>query len=523
MEKYPIGKQDFKVIREGGYVYVDKTGFIPKLVNDSNYYFFSRPRRFGKSLFLSTLEYFFQGQKELFAGLEVVSTDWGWDWTEYPVIHLDLNGADYTQPLGLESRLSSNLHYYEKKYATESNEDLSLPERFRVLIENIYSSTGKKIVVLVDEYEKPILDSIDYPDLFRRNKDLLHGFYGVIKSLDKYLQFVFLTGVTKFGQMNIFSGLNNIRDISLNPEYGSLCGVEEKDLMRYFPVGIRKLGEKLRLTPEKVLDLLKENYDGYHFCENCADLYNPYSLLNAFADSKIKPYWAYTATPTILAKVLHSNDFDLPRLEGIRVSEQRLMGLNNNFDDPAVLFYHTGYLTIKDYDPQTDLFILGYPNKEVEQAFFEFLLPNFSGKNRTQTSSFLDEFKIALDDGDPYKAMELLTRFSSSISYDMIPSPEVERHFQYIIYIIVKLLASSASFVKVEEKTSNGRIDLLVINLRYVYIFEFKRDASGHDALKQIYDKEYALQFQNDNRKVFLIGANFSTSKKRLEDYVIEG
>lgn len=520
MERYAIGMQDFGNIRRGGYVYVDKTQYIPLLLEGSKYYFLARPRRFGKSLFLSTLEYFFLGERDLFKGLSIDSYEW--DWTEYPVIHIDLNGADYTQSTSLDERLSANLGSYEIQEEKKETNPLAIQERFRNLITSLYDKTGKQVVVLVDEYEKPILDTLDYPELSDKHKELLRGFYGVLKSLDKYLKFVFLTGVTKFGQMNVFSGLNNIRDISLLEDYGAICGITEKEMIDNFPKGIEDLAKEEEIEFEEAVHLLKENYDGYHFSKKCPDIYNPYSLINAFADREINAYWSATGTPSLLAKILKKKNFDLEKLDKARADRERLMGMNNQFEDPVALFYQTGYLTIKTYDKYSKNYILGYPNKEVEKAFFKYLLPNYSGQNIMETSSFMDQFKEALERGNPRLAMEVFEDFSAGISYDVIPLAETERHFQYIVYIVTKLLSSRTTTVKVEDKTSDGRIDLLITTPEYIYVVEIKKDETPEEALKQIRNKEYALQYRNDTRKVFLIGMNFSTEKKRLDGFIIE-
>lgn len=520
MERYAIGLQDFGNIRKGGFVYVDKTSFIPLLLANSNYYFLARPRRFGKSLFLSTLEYFFSGERDLFRGLAVDSYDW--DWATYPVIHIDLNGADYTLENSLTERLNSNLLNYEKQYNLPTEGNVSLQQRFRSLISNLFEATGKQVVVLVDEYEKPMLDTWNHPQLSEKHKETLRGFYGVIKSLDKYLKFVFLTGVTRFGQMNVFSGLNNIRDISLLDEYGAICGITQKELTNSFPEGISRIAQGENTDFEGALKLLKDNYDGYHFSRNCPDIYNPYSLINAFAAKEINAYWSATGTPTLLVKLLMQKDYDLEQLDGIRASGERLMGFDNSFEDPVSLFYQTGYLTIKYYDRETREYILGYPNSEVQKAFFNFVLPYYYTKRTQATESLVSNLNRSIIRGEPKEAMEYLESFSASISYDMIPAPEVERHFQSLLYIVVKLLTSP--FVKIvpELKTSDGRIDLLIETPKYIYLIEIKRDKTPAEALNQIYKKEYAMQYRHDSREVFLIGMNFSTEKKRIDGFLIE-
>lgn len=520
MVKYPIGMQDFKEIREKGFLYVDKTHFIPLLLRGSKYFFLARPRRFGKSLFLSTLEYFFHGDRSLFNHLEIDSFEW--DWTNYPVIHFDFSGANYTVEKGMETRIAFALNEYEKLFGVNPLPEFPLEERFRNLIIQTFEKTGKQIVVLVDEYEKPVIDNLDNSNLFEHNRNFLRGFYSVLKSCDKYLKLVFLTGVTRFGQMSVFSGLNNIRDISMNPLFASICGVTEKELVHNFSRGIQELADAENTDFQGALQLLKYNYDGYHFTKNSQDIFNPYSLINCLEDKSIKPYWSFTGTPSLLAKLLISKDYNLEMLDGVMASEETLMGINNQFDDPVALFYQTGYLTIKSYDKDLDEFVLGYPNKEVEKAFFQFILPYYYKHRNNESESVIGNLNRFIIKGEAEKAVKALQSFSSGISYDLIPNVEVERHFQSMMYIVVKLLASFKVKITPEWKTSDGRIDLLIETPKFVYIIEIKRNSNPEEAMKQIYNKNYFLPFVADSKKVFLVGMNFSTEKKRLDGFIIK-
>lgn len=520
MARYPIGLQDFKGLQQNGYIYVDKTNYIAKLLEIGKYFFLSRPRRFGKSLFISTLEYFFKGEKDLFKGLAIESYDW--EWLKYPVIHIDLNGANYAEEAALNQRLSFSLYENEKALSLPDNEILSNDERFRNLIIQAHDKTGLPVVVLIDEYEKPIVDNLDRPALLEKNRDILGGFYSVLKSSDKYLKFVFLTGVTKLGQMNVFSGLNNIKDISLNSNFGAVCGITKEELMKSFKEGIENLAEKNDINYEEALQLLKEKYDGYHFSRNCPDIYNPYSILNALADSQLSPYWSYTGTPTLLVKLVQQKNYNLEDFEGIRASEENLIGIDKQFDDPVTLFYQTGYLTIKSYDKELGEYILGYPNKEVEKAFFSFVLPFYYKKQTQASDSLINNLNRCLLYGEANKAMQYLEDFSAGISYDLIPIPEVERHFQSMIYLVVKIVSSAAITIVPEWKTSDGRIDLLIQTSRFVYIVEIKINASPQKALSQIKEKEYGKQFNGSTKEVFLIGMNFSTGKKRIDGFIVE-
>ena len=499
---------------------MDKTGYIIRLLEDSEIFFLGRPRRFGKSLFLSTLDYFFRGERELFRGLAIDSYP-DWNWEPYPVIRLDLGMGSYAESDSLKETLDFALSRYEKSYGI-SPSSRNIYHRFQQLILTAHESTGKRVVVLVDEYEKPIIDMLDRPEIMELHRETLRGFYSVLKGLDSCLRLVFLTGVTKFGQMNVFSGLNNIKDISLDDKCNAICGVTEEELRSSFKEGIEALAREYETDYEGALNLLKKNYDGYHFSKRCPDIYNPFSLISALSHCNIRSYWAASGTPTLLVKVLLQKNLGLLDMKDIEVEEERLSGVNNRLDDPVALFYQTGYLTIKSYDRKMDLYRLGFPNKEVADSFMKFILPSYCNLQVGETDSFLIQLARAFYDGKPDLAMELLEEFSASISYDMIPVPEVERHFQYMMYLVCKLLLARDVFVRVEEKTSDGRIDILVESQQFVYVIEIKRDSSPQEALRQILEKEYALPYRHDGRKIFLVGVNFSTEKKRLDGFITQ-
>lgn len=516
MARYPIGKYDFKTIREGGYVYVDKTEYIGKLLEGANYYFLARPRRFGKSMFVSTLEYFFRGERELFRGLAIESNE-KCDWKEYPVIRIDFAPKKYVAEGALEEFLHSQLEELEFKYDIQSKVKTDFKGRFYNVIKKANSKTGLPVVVLVDEYEKPVVDNIDNEKLMHDNRETLRGFYSVLKALDGMLKFVFLTGVTKFGQMNVFSGLNNLRDISLNDNYAAICGITEQELLDNFHEGIGNIAAAEGIDFDEAIQLLKQNYDGYHFSGNSPDIYNPFSVVNALEDKEIDEYWARTGTPTILVKVLTQYGYEIFDLEGIEAPKSILMGIDSQFDNPVSLFYQTGYLTIKSYERRFQLYTLGYPNREVELAFFNYILPTYAGKTETQTNGAILNLARYLRDGNPEEAMRLLESFTAGISYDLIPEIEKERHFQTVLSLIFKLLLPYTDEVQVELRNSDGRPDIVVKTEKYIYIFELKINSTPEVAIRQMEEKRYGLPFEADPRKVFLIGINFSTEKKRIE------
>lgn len=519
MARYGIGIQDFREIREGGFVYVDKTPFVRKLIEGSKYYFLARPRRFGKSLFLSTLEYFFRGQRELFKGLSIY--DFDWEWEEYPVVHIDLNGMDYTKDAdSLNAKLEAVLSGIEEKYGISTRE-CRLSLRLENLVKRLHQQTGKQVVVLIDEYEKPVLDTIDNFELSDGYRETLRGFYSVLKSLDAHLKMLFVTGVTRFGRMSVFSSLNNLHDISMLVDFGAICGITERELRACFSEGIESIAKNQAIDIEETLAMLKKNYDGYHFTRECPDLYNPFSIVSAMATGEMDSYWFSTGTPNLLANLLLKNNYDIEGLEGTPVLESTIKDIGN-LDNPLSLFYQTGYLTIKKYDRTTKIYTLGFPNQEVEVAFYEFLLPYYMKAPNKNTASYFSDFVGGLQTGNPHKAMEALEAFSAGINYEILPAPEVERHFQQMVYAFSRLLLPYTTLVKTEERTSDGRIDLLIQTNGYVYVIEMKRDSSPQEALSQIKDRQYALAYKTDVRTTFLIGINFSTSGRRLEGYAIE-
>lgn len=520
--RYPIGKQDFASLREGGFAYVDKTGYIPLLLEGANYYFLSRPRRFGKSLFVSTLENFFLGRRELFAGLAIDKYE-KWDWQPYPVIHMDFAESNYTEAGYLEAAISHILTKHEIKYGISTEGAMNINERFARLISGLYDKYSQKVVVLVDEYEKPVIDNISNKALRESIRETLRGFYGVLKSYDRQLQFVLLTGITKFGQLSVFSALNNLNDISLDIDYGAICGITEDELLENFSEGIQNIAKAENVSFDEALALLKTNYDGYHFSASCPDIYNPFSILSVLSKREIKPYWSVTGNPSLLADLLVLKNYNIENLDGIKARAERLMDVGNQFDDPVALFYQAGYLTIRDYDKATRRYTLGFPNKEVELAFFGYVLPFYQKPRREDRDSYINDFADGILEGEPEKTVKALMAFSASINYELIPAPETERHFQSMMYIFSRLILPYAAEVKTEDRTSDGRIDLLIKTARYVYIIEIKRDSTAQAALRQIEEKDYARQFASDPRKAYLIGLNFSTSSKRLDAYEIQG
>ena len=510
---YPIGIQDFENIRRDGYVYVDKTELVYKLANTGKYYFLSRPRRFGKSLLVSTMEAYFSGKKELFEGLAIADLEK--DWIQYPVLRLDLSGANYNSEQVLESKLNSFLKFYEQIYSSVSSEPVA-SVRFDALIQAAYSNTRRPVVILIDEYDKPIVDNLGNEALSDAFRKQLQGFYSVMKAKDACIKFGLLTGVTKLGKLSVFSGLNNLKDISMDARYTDICGISGKDLKKYFSESVKELAEANKLTEQECYAELARWYDGYHFCENTSGMYNPFSLLNTFDSLKFREYWFQTGTPSFLVRFLSAGHYDLNDVSGIKVSPLGLSGVNFSHPNAITLLYQAGYLTIRDYERSTDRYTLDYPNKEVEDGFVDALSEFYTPVTRSNSSLSVDKFVQDIRTGNVEMLMRRFTAFFADMDYQIMGNDEL--YFQNTMYVMLKLIGQQ---VQVERHTSNGRIDVLIQTDKYVYIMELKRDKNPDDALDQIDEKGYDWPFLADDRKVFKIGANFSTKNHRLENWKV--
>ena len=510
---YPIGIQNFEKIRQGGYVYVDKTDLVYHIIKTGGYYFLSRPRRFGKSLLVSTLETYFQGKRELFHGLAIENLEK--DWNAYPVLHLDLNGKTYRNENDLEITLDQHLSRWEKDCGIAAR----YPEpdaRFKDVIDAAYEKTGKPVVVLIDEYDKPLLDSAGNEALREAFRNRLQGFYSVMKSQDGKLRFGFLTGVTKLGKLSIFSGLNNLKDISMDHRYADICGISENDLHAYFDGSVQEMADANEMSKEDCYAQLKDYYDGYHFSAQCPDIYNPFSLLSALDQQEFKDYWYETGTPTFVVKALQQGKFNLENLTLDRVPASALGGVNADDSDPVPVLYQSGYLTIQDYNPRTWEYTLKYPNQEVERGFMEGLANIYVPSARYNSPFAIRKFISDFEKGDAEGLMKRFEAFFADAGYEI--AGDAELYFQNTMYVMSKLMGQ---YVEVERRTSNGRMDILVQTEKYIYVMELKMDASADEALQQIENKGYAKPFAADSRKLFRIGANFSSATRRIEEWKI--
>ena len=512
---YAIGEQSFPSLRDAGALYVDKTIYIYKLVSSkSKYYFLARPRRFGKSLFLSTLKSFFEGKRGLFKELYIDFTDWKWE--KYPVLRLDLNKERYAQVNKLEDVLDKVFTQWEKKYSVDTIYT-NYTQRFEAIIEAAHRITGKQVVILVDEYDKPLVSNLNNEDNFRHYRAKLAALYSNFKSCADHIRFVFLTGVSRFSKLSVFSDINNLRDISFENEYADICGISEKELKDNFSQGIAELSEKNGWDYDETIKRLKENYDGYRFAENGSDMYNPWSVLNAMEDEKIANYWNRTGLPTLIVESLKRIDTDLEQFLNTECTLNELMGLDLQSPRPVALLYQTGYLTIKSYDPFLEEYTLGVPNKEVKEGLFSMLLPEYVKVTNQDSHVYINRFIKDLLYGRPEQFMERLRSFFAAIPYDM--EMENERNFHNALYVFMTLLGMK---VHAELKISSGRIDILCETDRYIYVIELKYDGSAHKALDQIEHKGYTIPFETDSRKVICIGASYSSKERRITDWLIK-
>ena len=516
--KYPIGIQSFERIIKEGYVYVDKTDLLYQLTRGS-IYFLSRPRRFGKSLLVSTLENYFFGKKELFKGLKIDALEK--DWKTYPVFHLDFNSDNFMNANTLQATIERFVSDGEKLYHVEPDLNLSLGRRFAYVLQAAHQQTGLRCVVLIDEYDKPLLDVMGLPETIRVNnvditleenhRNILKGFYSTFKLADADLQFVLLTGVTKFSQISVFSGFNQPNDISMTSQFESLCGITDEELESYFHSVIQELADNYGYSYEKMRDVLRRQFDGYHFGPKMIGVYNPFSILNTFYNMDIRDYWFKTGTPTYLVRLLQDNHETLNDLTGKYYDESEFVDYRADREMPLPMIYQSGYLTIKDYDREMRTYLLDFPNDEVKKGFVT-MTANSYFSTREDAGSWVRSAVIALKRGELEKFKTLLTSFLASIPYTARRKEnetEKERYFTYTLYLIFRIASCYITYI--EKEQSYGRLDCCVETPKYIYIFEFKLDGSAEAALKQIKDMGYANEFLSSGKTIYKIGVNVSS------------
>ena len=530
--KYPIGIQTFDKIREDGYVYVDKTDMIYSLTHSGTIYFLSRPRRFGKSLLVSTLKNYYLGRRDLFKGLAIDKLEK--DWNTYPVFHIDFNADMFSQVGSLDETLEAYVSRWEKEYGIEREYPMSVGRRFAYVMEKAHRQTGLRCVVLIDEYDKPILDVIDskakvafHGDsilLEDYNRNVLKAFYSTFKLADKDVQFVLLTGVTKFSQVSVFSGFNQPDDISMSNEYAALCGITDEEIKEYFDVPVCEMANYYHCSYNDMVAALKKQYDGYHFSDEMIGVYNPFSLLNAFKYLRIQDYWFRTGTPTYLVRLLRHFNENLNELTGKYYLPEQFVDYRADVEKPLPMIFQSGYLTIKDYDVSLNAFMLDFPNDEVKRGFVTLLANNYLQPEES-VDSWLITAVMMLKQGDTDAFRKQLTSFLASIPYTMRRKDterEKERYFHYTFYLLLRLLSTFVTYT--EKQQSQGRVDCIIETGKFVYIFEFKLDGTAAEAIRQIEKKGYAEEYSADKRKVFKIGVSFSSETGTVDDWqMIEG
>lgn len=511
---FPIGVQTFDDIVSRDYLYVDKTGYVHDIATTYKYVFLSRPRRFGKSLLSSTFHCYFEGKKELFEGLK--AGEMKKEWTRHPVFHFDMSSAKHKDETQLLEELDKKLYVYEQIYG-RGEKDVNVNQRLEGLVTRSFEQTGERAVIIIDEYDAPLLDVMNDKQRLEPLRYIMRNFYSPIKSLDPYLRFVFITGINKFAQLSIFSELNNLQNISMMPEYSAICGISQSEMETNMLEQIQTLADEQGISYEEALEGLKDNYDGYHFSYRSEDIYNPFSLIKALNEKRFGSYWFDTGTPTYLYERLRRNPIDETELDSLPLVPQSDFDVSPEISDNSLpMLYQTGYLTIKSYDTRMQLYTLGYPNKEVKIGFTRGLLNEYPSKAAT-ASGFVAHFYAAMDSQDIDLAMSKLQTYLAGIPNDL--ENKSEKHYQTIIYLIFSLLGF---YIQTEVKTAIGRADALCRTDNSIYVFEFKVDGSAEDALKQIDEKGYMLPYKfEDGKRLVKVGVNISSQTRTVEKWVV--
>lgn len=517
LKLYPVGIQTFERIRKENKLYIDKTEYIYRMTHSGGCYFFlSRPRRFGKSLLVSTFESYFSGKKELFEGLAIEKLEQ--EWMEYPVLHFDMSGGKHMEKEQLEDYLSNRLEAEERKWGI-THTKRGANDRLTELITTAYEISGKQVVVLIDEYDAPMLDVAHDKETLDVLRNLMRNFFSPLKMCEPMLRFVFLTGITKFSQVSIFSELNNIKNISLDDEYAGVCGITKEELLTQMSEDIDVLAEAQGMTREETIAKLKENYDGYHFSPASPDVFNPYSLLNCFDDKNFGAYWFSSGTPTYLINMLRKFKV-LPAKIG------RSLARSSAFDAPTEnlktitpLLYQSGYITIKGYDKMSQLFTLDLPNKEIKVGLFESLLPYYlEGMYAEEGDVAIAQMSVLIRQGDMDGSLRLLQEFLGTVPY--CNNTNYEGHYQQVLFIIFTLLTHFV--VDVEVHTPNGRVDVVMETEDTLYLIELKLNKSAQAAMQQINLKQYDQRFARCGKPIVKVGVNFDAKKGNIEDWTIE-
>ena len=522
--RYPVGIQTFSRLIREGYVYVDKTGLVWEMANeDSPFLFLARPRRFGKSLLASTLHSFFAGERELFRGLKADSLEW--DWQQYPVLHFDLSSAKHLPVQGVIDELGRQLSKAEALYGRNS-EETSPGMRLAGVVERAFHLTNKQVVIIVDEYDSPLLDVLHDDERLHDIREVLQEFYQRLKMLEPMIKCCFITGITKFSQLSIFSTINNLNNITMLPKYAALCGITEEELTSTLALDVALLAEANECTPEEMHRKLKERYDGYMFSEKAPEVYNPFSLFRAFSSQKVANYWFETGTPTFLVRQMQKFKTDITAMDSLEVPSFAFDQPTENMVDALPLLYQSGYLTIKDYNQSLETYTLGFPNQEVLMGYSQGLLPAYTGLMSSSVQmGFAAKFWCALQRADLDLALREMQAFLAGLPYvegfkqKLEEVKNAEGFYEYTFYLIFNMLNV---YARTQVKCSGGRIDMVVFMPTTTYVFELKMHESAQKALEQINEKGYALPYATDGRRVVKAGLHFSLDSRTLDEWVVE-
>ena len=519
MTKYPIGIQTFSEIRKGNYLYVDKTQYVYDLANSYKYVFLSRPRRFGKSLLTSTFDSYFRGKRELFTGLAMEKLEQ--EWTEYPVLHFSLAAAKQGTVEDLDDVLDIQLYDQEREYHIESR-GKGAGMRLSTLTKELFRQTGRQVVILIDEYDAPMLTVLHDPERLEVMRTALQSFYAPLKDLDPYLRFVFITGITKFSQLSIFSQINNLMKVSMMPRYAAICGITQEELEANFDEGIAGIGEENELTREEVIAELKRRYDGYHFSQRSPGVYNPFSLLSAMDSHELGNYWFATGTPRFLISQIQKFHTDITQIDGSITLATEFDAPTEDMHSILPLFYQSGYLTIKDYDRRSMRYTLGFPNEEVKVGLTQMLIPYYVWTDTNKTNNACWDISDALMSDDIDKALTAAQAYFASIPYQegtLKDAPTTEGHFTAMLYVMFSFLNL---YVYSQVRVAKGRMDILVKTEHTIYVMELKLDGTVEEALRQIDDRGYAIPWQADQRRVVKVGINFSTKERTIDSWKVQ-
>ncbi|MCQ2359855.1 MAG: ATP-binding protein [Paludibacteraceae bacterium] len=515
LRNYPLGIYTFKDIVEGGYFYMDKTGYVHNIANKYRYVFLSRPRRFGKSLLVDTLQCYFEGRKGLFAGLKADALEK--DWAKYPVLRFDMSSIKSMKVDDVRADLSQMLGKYERLYG-KADDEVTLGKRLEGIIGRAYAQTGQKVVLLIDEYDSALLKVMHNKPVFEELRDMLRNFYGPIKICDAMLRFGFITGITKFSQLSIFSEINNLKTISMLPEYDGICGITKDELMTQCKPDIQAFADKQKIRYDDAVSKLTENYDGYHFSSGVdgvmTDVFNPFSLINAFNDGLLGQYWYSSGTPTFLFEQLKMFKTGLTSVDGQRVKEESFNVSPEVARSPLPVLYQAGYLTIKKYEDDFQKYTLGFPNREVKFGFLNSFIPVLTNESEVRCNDLLEDMTIALRADDIDTALTALKAYIAGIPYYY--ENKTEPAFQTIMYLVLSLMGQ---YIRVEVNNAVGRTDAVLETANTIYIIEYKVDKSVEEALKQIDDQHYADPYLADPRRKLKVGINFTTESRTIESW----